>query len=127
MSYGKAAVCAAILCQDKRHNPMEAWELAVQEHIPTQSGRAKGCPKGAFLGLCGEGKISGISPGKYSRSVKNRDYALTAVKILQKQIDSSELSAGELWDKVMAWHNKSIVPNSQMEVVLALWKEGLIR
>ena len=127
MRYGEAAVCAAKLCQDNRHDPVEAWRLAVQEYIATQSGRAKGCPKGAFLGLCSRGKILGINPGNYSRSVDNRDYALTAVKILQEQSGVAELSAPELWDKVMTRHNKSIVPNGQMEVVLALWHEGLIR
>lgn len=126
MSYGEAAVYATHICKQLKISPMEAWSLAVQKHIQTRSGQMKGCPKGAFLGLCSQGQVRGILPGKYTRSVDNRGYAITAVKILKNQPKGPIISAGELWDQVMVAHEKSITSNSQMDVVLALWQAGLI-
>lgn len=126
MSYGKAAVDAVKLCQRDGLNPAEAWGLAVQTHIPTKSGQVKGCPKGAFLGLCSDGRVKGIYGGEYSRSIKNRGYAITAVEILKNRVDPPSISAKELWEQVMAELNTSLRPNGQMEVVLALWQAELI-
>ncbi|HAU4892961.1 DUF6979 family protein [Aeromonas hydrophila] len=127
MRYGKAAVDAVSWCKRDGLNPAEAWNLAVQEHLPTHSGQVKGCPKGAFLGLCSDGRVKGIQEGNYTRSTKNRDYAITAVEILKNRMGAPSISANDLWDAVMAKLGSDLTPNHQMEVVLALWKEGLIR
>lgn len=127
MGYGQAAVCAATLCRENSYDPVDAWCLAVQEHIPTKSGRIKGCPKSAFLGLCSAGRVIGINSGNYTRSIDNRNYAITAVEILQNQEPGHTPEAAELWGRVMAVHEKSIKRNGQMEVVLALWDKGMIR
>ncbi|UXB11900.1 hypothetical protein GP476_10750 [Aeromonas dhakensis] len=127
MKYGKAAVDAVFRCQRDGLNPAEAWNLAVQEHLPTHSGQVKGCPKGAFLGLCSDGRVKGIEKGNYTRSTKNRDYAIAAVEILKNRKCAPSMSANDLWEAVMAELETSLRANSQMQVVLALWKEGLIR
>lgn len=59
MGYGDVAIKAVLMCKsDDQYNPCDAWVLAVQEHYPSsQSAQLKGCPKGAFLGLCSEGLV----------------------------------------------------------------------
>jgi hypothetical protein len=126
VSYGNVAVAAAIMCENDKLAPCEAWVLAAQDGFPTSpSSQKKGCPKSAFLGLCGKGLVRGVSKGKYSRSVLNSCYAVTAVEILQT-LDGQRLDRNELWDAVMAKTGKQIQHNYQMDVVLALWDKQLI-
>jgi hypothetical protein len=61
--------------------PAVAWGRALASE--TKSNREKPCPKGAFLGLCEEGLIVGVRRGSYTRSVKNKRYAVNAVKALR--------------------------------------------
>lgn len=126
MRYGDVAVAAAKMCNSNKLDPCEAWVLAAQNGFPTSpSSQKKGCPRGAFLGLCNEGLVRGVSKGKYSRSVLNSCYAVTAVEILQT-LDGQRLDRNELWDAVMAKTGKQIQHNYQMDVVLALWDKQLI-
>lgn len=66
----------------------------------------------------------GVAPGSYTRSVLNKGYALRALGALRR---SPTLAAdkGELWRT--ATNGQEIESNSQMEVVTALWKAGLLR
>lgn len=64
-----------------------------------------------------------IPPGSYTRSRLNKDYAIRALRILQSD-KSRGYAPHELWECVMAGADKS--PNSQMEVVLALWDANLL-
>ncbi|MGY3923920.1 hypothetical protein LA366_06420 [Aeromonas jandaei] len=123
MDYGKVAVAAARMCENDTLNPCDAWFLAVQG--ASLSSQKKSCPRGAFLGLCSEGLVRGVSKGSYSRSVLNRGYAVTAVEILQT-LDGQRLDRNGLWDAVMAKTEKQIRHNNQMDVVLALWDKQLI-
>lgn len=126
VSYGNVAVAAAIMCKNDNLNPCEAWVLAAQDAFPTSpSSQKKGCPRGAFLGLCSKGMVRDVSKGNYSRSVLNSGYAVKAVQILQA-LDGQVLDRNRLWDAVMAETEKQIRHNCQMDVVLALWAEGLI-
>jgi hypothetical protein len=100
----------------------EIWLRSAKEIFETKSSQEKGCPKGTFLGLCEEGLIKGIPRGKYTRSEKNKNYALKAVSIL-KNNPNKVYSPKELWDKLELGNKRS---NSQMDVVLALWENGLI-
>lgn len=98
--------------------------IAVQDVFPnSQSSQEKGCPKGTFLGICGSGKVFGIPGGEYTRSEKNKLYGLKALEILRA---SPTLAEDELalWKRVMAGEEKA--PNSQMDVVISLWKAGLL-
>lgn len=44
----------------------------------------KPCPKNAFLGLCEEGLVKGVPRGEYTKSEKNKKYALKAFEKLQE-------------------------------------------
>ena len=123
--YGEAAVLAVdIIKNGGCNNAKEAWELASTEIFgkgtPSQ---LKGCPKNTFLGLCEEGLIKGIQPGYYTKSQKNKAYALEAVELLK----SNPLLASDaikLWQLVMNGADKNY--NYQMDVVTMLWNNGYI-
>lgn len=123
--FGEVAVKAAQLCQNQPAiSPQDAWEKFAAELIESDSTSEKGCPRDAFLGLCQEGFVRGIRRGKYTRSKKNKRYAVMAVRLLKV---SPELSreVDRLWEQVLNGEHKS--HNSQMNVVVDLWNNGLIR
>jgi hypothetical protein len=124
--YGRAAVLAVELYRSgKATSPQEAWEQAAAAIFPdSPSSRAKGCPKGAFLGLCSEGLIRGIGPGEYTTSRDNCSYAVRAVHVLEDDPSLAENKA-RLWSEVMDGEQKR--HNSQMDVVTALWTADLIK
>lgn len=124
-SYGEAAVTAARLYTSGRaESPKDAWLRAADQIFGAGTSSAqKGCPRNAFLGLCEEGLVKGVAGGQYTRSKKNKAYALEAVAILRQ---NPELAANPnvLWDVVMG--NEEKRHNSQMHVVVGLWNEGLL-
>ncbi|HDT5891560.1 TPA: hypothetical protein QHC12_000690 [Aeromonas hydrophila subsp. hydrophila] len=130
MGYGDVAIKAVLMCKsDDQYNPCDAWVLAAQEHYPSsQSAQLKGCPKGAFLGLCSEGLVRHVSKRRYARAIQSGNYAIKAVRLLKYYEDQNiELpNAVQLWNVVMSKIGKEIVHNGQMDVALALWKAGLI-
>jgi hypothetical protein len=123
--YGEAAIAAAQMVSLSRvkHAP-DAWNAAVKQMFPGRlASQQKGCPRGAFLGLCQSGLVKGVPTGSYTKSRLNRQYAIDAVKVLRAQptlVDHPE----EIWRLVVGSTTK--VENSQMDVVIALWKKGLI-
>ena len=120
--YGEAALMAA---RDSSGglSPAKRWESAMEKLYPTStSARKKGCPRGAFLGLCEDGLVKGIPAGQYTASKDNKAYAVRAAELLSE--GTQRLSISELWRAVMDDPEKA--HNSQMDVVLALWKNGLI-
>jgi hypothetical protein len=124
--YGDAAVLAANLYREgMAPSPNHAWESAVEKIFPlSKSSQEKGCPRGTFLGLCETGAIFGIPHGNYCRSIKNKKYALKALKLLKNNPSLSE-DVKVLWDLVMEGEQK--VPNHQMDVVSSIWNAGLVR
>jgi hypothetical protein len=145
--YGRAAVDAvSLLLANENMPPREAWDEAIQvirgeclkkprvvslrdvfrkpkSKIGTErSSKDDGCPKCAFLGLCQDGMINGVKPGKYTRSVKNKKYAIKAVKLLRKD-DKLRHDSIALWRKVTREQSH----DGQMHVVTALWNEDLIK
>jgi len=84
--------------------------------------RRKGCPRGAFLGLCEEGLVKGIPAGCYTSSKDNKDYAVRAAALLTEGKQSWSTTA--LWRALT--NDLAKTYNSQMDVVLALWKNDLI-
>ena len=73
--YGEAALLAAELLESS-DDPVNAWKEATsKEFFGKLAAQKKGCPRGAFLGLCQEGYVKGVNPGVYTRSRKNKDYA----------------------------------------------------
>ena len=97
------------------------WKIAVK-YFASESSKTKPCPKNTFLGLCEAGFVKGIPKGNYTKSIKNKKYAIKAVTVL-KQNKHTTFSPKELWDKLELRDKRS---NSQMDVVLALWEHGLI-
>jgi hypothetical protein len=83
--------------------------------------RRKSCPRGAFLGLCEEGLVKGIPAGQYTASKENKAYAVNAAALLAEE--KQTWSASGLWRAVA---NPEKTHDSQMDVVLALWKNGFI-
>ena len=126
MSFEKVALQAVDNIRLASMLPPTAWDLAAQKTFPVNSTCIKkGCPKNAFLGLCEEGLILGVARGQYTRSELNKTYAVKAVDIL-KQIGDCEPK--ELWLEVLRTLRRDVskVHNSQMNVVLALWRAKLI-
>ena len=121
--YGEAAVLAV----EKAHSglcPKAAWTQAVWEVFPkSPTGREKGCPRAAFLGLAEEGLVQGIPGGCYTRSKDNKKYALQAVELLRSYPELSRCP-GKMWTCIMRGQKKE--PNQQMDIVSALWNKGYI-
>ena len=117
--YGVVAIEAA----KEKGSPKDNWLKEVQKaFFDSKSSQEKGCPKNTFLGLCEEGLVNGIPKGNYTKSIKNKKYAIKAVTVL-KQNTQTTFSPKELWDKLELGDKRS---NSQMDVLLALWEHGLI-
>jgi len=123
--YGDAAIKAnRFLLTGRANSPSQAWSSAVKTIFPQSvSSQKKGCPKTTYLSLCEEGLIKGVPHGKYTRSSKNKCYAIDAVKLL-KQEPALASDQELLWAKVIMGERKT--PNNQMDVVIALWKENMI-
>ena len=123
-NYRDAAVLAVeLISSGSCAEPAAAWSQATSKLFPSSASlRDKGCPKGAFLGLCNEGLVVGVESGNYSKSSKNGEYAIDAVKVLRK----NKFLASQpnlLWKKVAG---NAKTQNHQMDVVIALWEAGLI-
>ena len=105
-------------------DPTDAWSTAARKIFPESSAlEKKGCPKGAFLGLCKRGMVDGIPAGQYSGTSKNGDYAVAAVEILRtNRFLTSQPQM--LWKKVAG---NAKTENGQMAVVIGLWEADLIR
>jgi hypothetical protein len=66
----------------------------------------------------------GRSAGAYTRSKDNRRYAELAVQKLRADASYAERPK-DLWAEIMQGDEKA--ENSQMDVVLSLWKAGAIK
>lgn len=105
-------------------SPREAWSKAAGDVFGVgTSSQEKSCPKDAFLALCEEGLVKGIPNGQYTRSKKNKKYALNAVDILKRNPDLVT-DTKTLWNRSVGGEEKK--HNSQMDVVIALWKNNLL-
>jgi hypothetical protein len=104
-------------------DPVKAWQSAIAQFTDSPNSRKKGCPKSAFLGLCEEGLVSGISPGKYTISVKNKTYAFRALEALRKKPALAGYYSS-LWNSI---ETDAKNDQGEMDVVIALWNAGLIK
>jgi hypothetical protein len=124
--YGQAAVEAVLrLSTNPLVTPREAWNLATSEIFGKgTSSQLKGCPRSTFLGLCEEGYIKGVALGNYHlKSTKNKEYGIRAVALIEKD-PSLVHDVNQLWGKVVGGEGKA--HNSQMDVVVSLWNNGLL-
>ena len=121
--YGEAALLAARQAASAGVTPANLWERAMQKLYPTSApARQKGCPRGAFLGLCEEGLVKGIPAGHYTGSQDDKSYAVRAVALLIAR--TQRWSRSTLWQAVT--DGAGTEHNSQMDIVLALWNNDLI-
>lgn len=123
--YGQAAIRATSFIKQRAATaPEDAWSRAVAETFPNSiSSQQKGCPRGAYLGLCEEGLVSGVPAGRYTRSQDNKRYAIQAVRLLWREPALAQ-DRKMLWRRIMNGVTKRA--NSQMDIVVALWEKGLI-
>ncbi len=123
--YGDAAVAAARDCRNgATPDPVTAWISVMRDAFPESHwGQIKSCPKSTFLGLCEDGYIEGISPGHYTRSTENKRYAIAAARELfrQKGVPDDH----DVWWRT-ATAPKTLKPNHQLEVIVALFKAKLL-
>jgi hypothetical protein len=105
-------------------DPPAAWRRAVNALFSSESSQQKLCPKEAFLGLCEAGLIEGVPADISAMAGKNKRYAVDAVTLLRR---TPALAANRdaLWIAVLRGAAKR--HNGQMDVVMALWNEGIIR
>ena len=130
--YGKVAIEATRHIQKKGEHPRKSWNIFAQEFFGAGTdGANKGCPRSAYLGLCEDGLVAGVPSGDYVREQKgkklNKSYALQAVRMLCNDSSLENDIPDELWSKVMEVIGGSPENHdNQMNVVLALWHEGMI-
>ena len=124
--YGLVAVVAARHIAETRIEPVAAWKAAAAELISeSRELRDKACPRGAFLGLCEEGLVKGVAPGHYHRGYRmNKVYALRGVDRLRYEPELAG-NVGKLWSRVVG--NHAVGHHGQVDVVVELWINGLIR
>lgn len=120
--YGEAALLAARMeTYGKAISAQERWDDAVKRVYPTTPvGQKKAGPRMAFVGLCEGGMVKGIEAGVGAAN-GNKRYAVEAVRLLAAGTHST---VSQLWSAVT--EGKDVAHASQMDVVLALWKNGLI-
>ena len=120
--YGIVAVQAASDASKGMH-PLDAWKSSAARVFKNNTSCiSKSCPKSTFLGLAELGVISGISPGEYTKSVENKKYAESALKLLRENSLWTN-NPLRLWEHIMDGTEKK--HNSQMDVVIALWQAKL--
>jgi len=130
-AFGTAALTAHKLAKGRQpQDSSDAWDQATTSIWGGgTSSQVKSCPKNAFLGLCAAGMVKGVTSGKFTRSRKNMKYAVKAANILKANPSLVSLGEVGLWKKVMKSLGEPIdkVHNQQMDVVLALFQNRLIR
>ncbi|GHT84007.1 hypothetical protein FACS1894137_06490 [Spirochaetia bacterium] len=121
----EAALNAVKICQEHTEvSPSEAWQQAIDAISNSVNVRKKSCPRNTFLGLCSHGFIVGIDKKDYN-DVNNmeREYTRLAVERLRENPDLSNLPR-RLWEEI---GNAGKEEDSQMDIVVALWKAELIK
>lgn len=122
--YGLAAIESVKKIElDTELSPIDAWENATMEIFGNRTSQSKGCPRSTFLALCETGIVQGVPRGKYTRSIKNKNYAINGIQYL-KDHRGERIDQDAMWRYVT--NNSGISHNSQMDVVLSLFNENLL-
>jgi hypothetical protein len=123
--YAEAAL-NAVKRIENGETPQLAWENATIEVFGKgTASQEKGCPKGAFLGLCEKGLVKGVCPGSYltnSATNKNKRYALAALEQLKKE-QAIPGNRRIFWQKVPGTPDAM---NGQLDVLFVLIEAGYI-
>ena len=133
--FGNAAVAAAIrLRNNPGMQPIQAWNYSIAQTNLSLSTRNKYCPREAFIGLCEYGCIAQINRTKTPPPIQNNAlYAwearniLTRMNILPNNRAFNAPSQISLWGQVLSQLRRPcITHNSQMDITIRLWINGLI-
>jgi hypothetical protein len=120
--YGEAALIAARLDVPARVTAAERWDTAVRQLYPEKPYmQKKGAPKSVFLGLCEAGLVKGVPASEGNSTNRNARYGVKAVELLRA---GTHRTIAALWAEVTS--GEELAHAAQMDVVLALWKNGLI-
>mgnify|MGYP001608232452 CR=1 FL=1 len=107
-AYGEVAIRAIECLQSGAcTSPIQAWDdAAAKVFSRSTASQEKSCPRSAFLGLCEDGLVSGVSRGNYTESTDNKRYALRALQLLRQDPEIARLGPESLWQRVMAGESK---------------------
>ena len=127
--YPFIAITAAKLLQpNKNLGPKEAWKKAIEiynKEYERSLQDNKGCPRNTFLGLCNLGLLKGVNEGDYGPKSDNMEYARVGVRLLA--IGNQYQRHGDLWTDILKeLRIESKAPNSQAEIVLALFNNDYL-
>jgi hypothetical protein len=129
--YGKVAIKAVEIFKNRElSSPLRAWEIAADEIFKDKEPSIKkGCPRNTFLGLCEEGHVRDIPPGKYTTSKSNKAYAIATIELLRERDIFKEFSEKEIWQKVLTKCNTNLGKkhNDQIPVSKALFENKLLK
>jgi hypothetical protein len=123
LGYGDVAVGAVHrFASGAARNLRMAWAQEAEQTFGAGSRAEKVCPRTAFLALCAEGVVKGVPAGDYvDTSLPNCEHALSALSLLREGAAQFE-SGRALWQAL----GVSKAYNQQLDVVLALWRAGLV-
>ena len=132
-NYGKVAIGATRHIQEAGGEPEDAWYKIAKEIFKEKTDSIeKGCPRNAYLGLCEDGLIVGVPKGNCIKGRKgkklNKSRAVHAVRMLYNNSSLENDTPRKLWSKLMKDRKEDPYKHhdGQMDVVLALWHEGMI-
>lgn len=122
--YGEAALMAVQMeTHGKAITAVERWQDAIGKLYPAaQAAQRKSGPKGAFVGLCVAGMVKDVRAESGALSTQLRRHEQLAVEAVELLRSGTRAGITELWAGV----GGGGAHDNQMDVVLALWKNGLI-
>ena len=107
--------------EQKKIDLGDLWKKKCKENEFKEASIKKVCPRLAFIGLCENNLIKDIEVKNSDKESLNKNYAVEAVKVLKN--NKKNYTSKELWEEI---GNKDKKHNRQMDIVLALWKKGMI-
>jgi hypothetical protein len=120
--FGEAALIAARLEVPAQVTAAQRWDTAVRQLYPDKPYmQKKSAPKSAFLGLCEAGVVKGVAVAEPGAANRNKQYAVKAVELL---CAGTHKTIPALWTAVA--EGDEAPHAAQLDVVMALWKNGLI-
>jgi hypothetical protein len=128
-AFGHVALIARSLIVVRNLAPLDAWISAAAIVFPeSKSNQEKGCPRGAFRGLCAAGLVIGVPPSDPSDINTNGQYAVAAVRLLRENPALRDQSKLVLWRATLEAVGADVGKqhNSQMDVVLELVERNCI-
>lgn len=106
-------------------NPESAWaEVAAELYSASPALQMHGSACSTFLGLCSEGLVIGVPAGNYECSLRDKNFGLEAVRLLQEE-PSLVFDQDALWRHVL--NGRVVRHNAQMDVVCTLFRADLIK